>query len=226
MLVANDVHKVIVMSGGKDYGVSFFVERYNGIMDGIADAQADGYDIEMVYEVPGWPGTEEFAAHQTAALATDADGLAGTLTSLMWIQPMQVAGKFGQIKVATIDTVGQVVVDMMGAGMYVGVVAEIPDVFGMAVPMIINAVTGYGDNQRNDDGSAAKVAAGYWVIDNIEDAGYLVSIEQEGGGWAWSIDDIKTIIGAYNPDFTVADMDALYSAVSVEEIQARKAAQE
>ncbi len=54
MLVANDAGKIIVMSGGKDYGV-FFVDRYKGIMDGIAAAKADGKDIEVVYEVPGWP---------------------------------------------------------------------------------------------------------------------------------------------------------------------------
>ena len=207
-----------------DYGVPFFVDRYKGIMDGIAAAKADGKDIEVVYEVPGWPGTEEFAAHQTAALATDADGLAGTLTSLMWIQPMQVAGKFGQIKVATVDTVSNVVVDMMGAGMYVGVVAEIPEAFGMAVPMIINAVTGYGDQQRNSDGSAAQIEAGYWEINSVEEAGYLLSISNAEGGYAFSIDDVKTVLGAYNPDFTVEDMNALYAAVSVEEIQARKAA--
>ena len=224
MLVANDAGKIIVMSGGKDYGVPFFVDRYKGIMDGIAAAKADGKDIEVVYEVPGWPGTEEFAAHQTAALATDADGLAGTLTSLMWIQPMQVAGKFGQIKVATVDTVSNVVVDMMGAGMYVGVVAEIPEAFGMAVPMIINAVTGYGDQQRNSDGSAAQIEAGYWEINSVEEAGYLLSISNAEGGYAFSIDDVKTVLGAYNPDFTVEDMNALYTAVSVEEIQARKAA--
>jgi hypothetical protein len=154
----------------------------------------------------------------------DADGLAGTLTSLMWIQPMQVAGKFGQIKVATVDTVSNVVVDMMGAGMYVGVVAEIPEAFGMAVPMIINAVTGYGDQQRNSDGSAAQIEAGYWEINSVEEAGYLLSISNAEGGYAFSIDDVKTVLGAYNPDFTVEDMNALYAAVSVEEIQARKAA--
>lgn len=223
MLVKNDCHKIIVMSGGKDYGVDFFIDRYNGIMDGISDAKAKGYDIEVVYEVPGWPGTEEFAAHQTAALATDADGLAGTLSCLMWIQPMQTAGKFGQIKTACIDTASQIVVDMMHAGMYVGICAEIPDVFGLSIPMIINAVTGYGDRQRNPDGSAGLVEAGYWIIDNVEDAEYYLSIEQDSGGWVWDIDDIKSILGAFNPDFTLEDMNKLYSAVSADEIRARKA---
>ena len=222
MLIDNDCHKIIVMSGGKDYGIDFFIDRYNGIMDRIAEAQDAGYDIEVVYEVPGWPGTEEFAAHQTAALETDADGLAGTLTSLMWIQPMQVAEKFGQIKVACVDTAAPVVVDMMGAGMYVGICAEIPDVFGLSIPMIINAVTGYGDQQRNADGSAALINSGYWVIDNIGDAAFYSGIETDGT-WAWDVDDVKTIIGAYNPDFTVEDMSALYTAVTSAEIQARRA---
>lgn len=223
MLVKSGSHKVIVMSGGKDYGVDFFIDRYNGIMDGIKAAKDGGYDIEVVYEVPGWPGTEAFAAHQTAALATDADGLAGTLSCLMWIQPMQTAGKFGQIKTACVDTISQTAVDMMGAGMYVGVCAEIPDTFGMAIPMILNAVTGYGEQQRNADGSAPLVDAGFWIVDNIADAGFYASIEQVGAGWTWDVDDVKTVLGAYNPEFTLSDLNALYSAVSAEQIQARRA---
>lgn len=221
-LIANDCHKLIVMSGGKDYGVQLFVDRYQGIMDAIADAQADGYDIEMVYEVPGWPGTEEFAAHQTAALQTDADGLAGTLTSLMWLQPMQAAEKFGQIKIASIDTVSEDMAGLMYAGAYVGVCAEISGMFGLSIPMILNAVDGYAAEQRNADGTAPQVNTKNWVITNPDDMTYFASIEREGGTWTFSIDDIKSILYAYNPDVTLDDMSALYSAVTVEEIQARR----
>ena len=223
MLVANDCHKIIVMSGGKDYGVQMFVNRYNGIMDGIADANASGYDIEMVYEVAGWPGTEGFAANQTAALQTDADGLAGTLSSLMWIQPMQTADKFGKVKIACIDTASATTLDMMKAGVYIGITAEPASAFGASIPMIINAITGYGANQRNADGSAPAIDGEYLVIDNLEKAEFYVGLEQTGGTWIWDEEDLKSVLGAYNPDFTVEDIAALYQAVSIEEIQERKA---
>ncbi len=144
---------VIVMSGGKDFGVEFFVERYQGIMDALTE-----FGVAVAYEVPGWPGTEEFAAHQTAALETEADGLAGTLTCLMWMQPIANAGKMGQIKIAGIETVSADIADLMYGGIYVGSFSEITDVFGMAIPMILNAVTGNGAQQRNADGTAARVA--------------------------------------------------------------------
>ncbi len=222
MLVANDAHKVIVMSGGKQYGVEMFVNRYNGIMDGIKEAQEAGKDIEVVYEVPGWPGTEEFAAHQTAALEMDADSLAGTLTGMMWIQPLQNAGKFGQIKFACIDTIFEGTVDMMDAGLYVGVSAEPTGMFGTAIPLIINAVTGYNDNQRHEDGTAALVTSKSLNVYNVEDMKFYANLVQGDGEWIWDIEDIKSVLGGYNPEFTLEDMNTLYSAVSVEQILARK----
>jgi len=216
---------LIVMSGGKDYGVDFFVKRYNGIMDAIKAAQDAGNDVKVVYEVPGWPGTEEFAAHQTAALATNADGLAGTLTCLMWLQPMQVAGKMGQIKFGDIGAVSADLVDLMGGGIYVCQCAEVTDVFGMAIPMIINAVEGYGAQQRTAEGKAARVDYGSWIIKTPDDMAYYASIESETGTWAVDINDVKTILAAYNPGFTVDTMSALYTAVSAAEIQARHTAE-
>lgn len=214
--------KLIIMSGGKDYGVSFFIDRYDGIMAAIDDANADGAGVEVVYEVPGWPGTEEFSAHQTAALETDADGLIGTLTALMWLQPMQTAGKMGQIKIAAVDSVSETTAELMAGGIYTCIAAEVTDIFGMAIPMIINAVEGYGANQRNADGSAYLATVSHWIVNNVEDAEYFVSIEQLGAEWAFSIDDVKTVLGAYNPDLKAEDFSTLYSATSAEEIQARR----
>ncbi len=214
-------HNVIVMSGGKDYGVPFFVDRYNGIMDGLKAARDAGSDIKMVYEVPGWPGTEEFAAHQAAALDTNADGLAGTLTALMWIQPLQNSGKFGKIKIASIESVNDDMVGLMQAGAYVGMCSEITSSMGLSVPMLLNAVEGFGDKQRNADGTAAKVAAKNWIITSLDQLKYYASIEKKGGTWAYDIGDVKSILGAFNPSLDVAKMDALYSAVSVGEIEAR-----
>ena len=52
---------------------------------------------------------------------------------------------------------------------------------------------------------------------------YYASIEREGGTWTFDIDDIKSLLGAYNPDLSVEDISALYTAVSSEEIKARRA---
>ncbi|MDO4573018.1 MAG: hypothetical protein Q4C13_06580, partial [Clostridia bacterium] len=180
------------------------------------------FGVSVAYEVPGWPGTEEFAAHQTAALETDADGLAGTLTCLMWMQPIANAGKMGQIKIAGIETVSADIADLMAGGIYVGSFSEITDVFGLAIPMIINAVDGNDPQQRNADGTAGQVGVKNWVITDAEDMAYFAELESGEGDWVFSIDDVKTAIVAFNPEVSVDSLSELYSAVSADEIRARR----
>lgn len=223
-LVAQGSKKLIIMSGGKDFGVEFFANRYEGMMAALEDAKKAGKEVEVVYEVPGWPGTEEFAAHQTAALQTDADGLAGSLTALMWIQPMQTAGKMGQIKVGAVDTASKDLVGLMQGGVYSVVAAEASSRFGMAIPMIFNMLDGHSKNMQTADGKAAIVDYKDLVITTPDQMEFYAATESKDGTWIFSTDDLKTIMGAYNPDFTLDDMSKLYTAVSVEEVKARHGA--
>lgn len=221
-LIEQGCRKLILVTGGKDMGVDIFIDRYAGMTDAIADAQKEGIEVEVVYEVPGFPGTEEFNSHQTAALATGADGLASALTALMWVQPIQAAGKVGQIKIAAVDSATDDMVGLMEAGIYVAVAAEIPDNVSLAIPMILNAVTGHAEEQRNPDGTAPIIGGGYWTITSVEEMKYFANIESVEGGWCFDVDDLKSIMYDFNPDVTFEDMTALYSAVSMEEIEARR----
>lgn len=215
-LAAAGCKKIILVSGGASFGVEMFIDRKAG-----AEAAAKDFGMEIVYEVPGWPGTEDFSAHQTNALATDADGIASMLTALMWIQPLNVAGKFGQIKVAAVDVLSETVVDMFRAGMYVGTSTEVTEIFGLSIPMILNAVTGHGDQQRNPDGTAPLINCSWWLVSGAEQAEFYSSVQGGENGWAITIDDMKTVLYDFNPDLTLDDMNALYTAMSMEDIQAR-----
>lgn len=224
MLVEAGCHKIAGVSGGKSFGVEMFIDRWNGAMDAIEHFKSEGYDIELVYEVLGFPGTDgSFEAGQTAVLGMDdVDGVYSTLSALMWITPTQDAGKFGTLKFAAAgETMSEAAVAMFGAGFYVGTATEIIDVFGLGIPLILNAVN--GTPIRNADGTAPLVAAGYWSVTNAEDAGYYASVQGGDNGWAFDIDDVRNLLVAYNPDVTVADYEALYTAVTAAEIQARHA---
>ena len=224
MLVEAGCKKIAGVSGGKNFGVQMFIDRWQGAMDAIADYQAQGVDVELVYEVPGFPGTDgAFEAGQTEVLSMEGvDGLFSTLTALMWIKPMQDAGKFGQIKVAAAgETMSEGAIGMFGAGFYVGTATEIIDVFGMAIPLIINAVN--GTPIREADGSAPLVDAGWWKVSNVEEAGYYGSVQGGENGWVFSAEDIANLLVVNNPDVTVDDYRALYTAVTAAEIQARHA---
>ncbi len=222
MLVDAGCHKIVGVSGGKNFGVQMFIDRWQGAMDAIADFQAQGYDIEMVYEVAGFPGTDgSFEAGQTTALSmAEVDGIYSTLTALMWIQPMQDAGRFGQIKVAAAgETMGEAAVGMFGAGFYVGTATEIIDVFGVVIPLIINAVDGHPI--RDENGNAPLVNAGWWKVASAEQAGFYQSVQGGDNGWVFTAEDIQSLLYAYNPDVTLDDFHALYSAVTMDEILAR-----
>lgn len=225
-LVEAGCKKIAGVSGGKNFGVQMFIDRWQGAMDAIADYQAKGVDVELVYEVAGFPGTDGgFEAGQTEVLSMEGvDGLFSTLTALMWIKPMQDAGKFGQIKVAAAgETMSEGAIGMFGAGFYVGTATEIIDVFGMAIPLVLNAVN--GTPIREADGTAPLIDSGWWKVSNVEEAGYYGSVQggEDGKSWVFSAEDLADLLVVNNPDVTVADYEALYTAVTAAEIQARHA---
>ena len=219
LLAAAGCKKIAGVSGGKNSGVQMFIDRWQGAMDAIKDL-----GLELVYEVAGFPGTDGgFEAGQTAVLGMDnVDGVYSTLTALMWIKPTQDAGKFGQLKFAAAgETMGEAAVGMFGAGFYVGTATEIIDVFGIGIPLIINAID--GTPIRNADGTAPLIKAGWWKVSNVGDAGYYASVQGGDNGWVFTSEDIRPLLVAYNPDVTIADYEALYTAVTAADIQARHA---
>ena len=224
LLVNAGCKKIAGVSGGKNFGVQMFIDRWNGAMAAIEHFKAQDPEIELVYEVAGFPGTDGgFEAGQTTVLGMDnVDGVYSTLTALMWIKPTQDAGKFGQLKFAAAgETMGEAAVGMFGAGFYVGTATEIIDVFGIGIPLIINAID--GTPIRNADGTAPLIKAGWWKVSNVEEAGYYASVQGGDNGWVFTAEDIRPLLVAYNPDVTIADYEALYTAVSAAEIQARHA---
>ncbi len=224
MLVEAGCKRIAGVSGGKNFGVQMFIDRWQGAMDAIADYQAKGVDVELVYEVSGFPGQDgTFEAGQTEVLGRDdVDGLYSALSALMWIKPMQDAGKFGKIKVAAAgETMSEGAVGMFRAGFYIGTATEIIDGFGMAIPLIVNAVN--GTPIRNEDGTAPLIRTSWWKVTSAEDAAYYSTIQGGENGWVFSGEDMLHLLVSNNPDVTVADYEALYAAVSAEEIQARRA---
>lgn len=231
MLVEAGAHKIAGVSGGARFGVEMFIKRWQGAMDAIEHFQSEGYDIELVYEVQGFPGTDgTFEAGQSAVLDNpEIDGLFSSLSALMWISPMQEAGRFGYdagdkriIVAAAGETMSEAAIGMFGAGFYVGTATEVIDMFGLSIPMILNAVDGHAADQRVD-GKALRVPVGWWKVTNVEDAGYYGSVQGGDNGWVFDKDDVMSLLYAYNPDLTTDDFGALYTAVTAAEIQARHA---
>ena len=143
-----------------------------------------------------------------------------TILSPGLLSTIQDAGRFGQLKFAAAgETMSEGAIGMFGAGFYVGTATEIIDVFGMAIPLVINAVEGHPI--RNADGSAPLIKAGWWKVTNVEEAGYYGSVQGGENGWVFTAEDIAPLLYKNNSKVTVADYEALYTAVTAADIQAR-----
>lgn len=212
--------KLILSSGGADMGVPFFIERREGFLAAVKEATDAGKDVTIVQDVGGWPGTEAYAAGQTEALGKDADALCSTFTALPWLAPMGAAQK--ELKVFSGDGVSEATVGLMMGGKFTAIFSEIPDTFGMAIPMILNAVAGYSDKFL-DNGDAPRIASTSWKITKADDAAYFLGISNNDAGFVWDIDDVKSVLYAYNPEANAETMSALYSAATKADIEARRA---
>ncbi len=211
-LIAQGCKKLVLCSGGAAFGVQMFIDRQQGFLDAIE--AADG--VELVKNIEGWPGTDAFAADQTAVLDMDIDAIASTFGIAMWFQPLMTSSKAGQVKLATIGLVDETMVDFFNDGTMACVVYDCPEVvFGNAIPLILNAVN--GDRLVNEEGvpelflvqrMAVTTADQYNAIFNLHANGeYLVSGE-----------DVAQMIKAYNPDLTAQEFYDFYGSFSAESV--------
>lgn len=219
-LIDAGCQRLVYSSGGRDFGIQMFIDRSEGFYAAVEEAKAAGKDVEVVYDVSGWPGTDAFSSAQTTALDTDCDGVASSFSCGPWLQPVAMTGK--DIKVSAVDSLTPDFYGLWDGGMIVTFSVETAAVFGMAVPLVVNAVD--GKLIRDENGLAPRVPVERLVISNAEDFHGYCEIESDGT-WILNNQDLSTLIMNLNPDFTYAYMCELYLAQSVEDVMARRTAQ-
>lgn len=87
---------------------------------------------------------------------------------------------------------------------------------------MFNAITGYGDDFRNEDGTAVSISQGFWTATTREEYEDLYSLTNNIYVNAYSADDLAKVIKKYTPDATMEDLVALAGAYSVEDVKARR----
>jgi hypothetical protein len=215
--------RLVYQSGGRDYGVLMFIDRSKGFMAAIADAQAAGKDVQLVADVAGWPDLGTYAPQQNAAIQKGFDGVGCSISAATWYQPLANAGMSDTVKIAASDAFSDLSKEAWASGQMVGMTIEITSAFGMAIPLILNSIDGNADVVR-DNGLAPRVTVNRWNITSAEEYNALSDIET-GGIWCWNAADDLSVVKSQNPNATFESLKALYLANSVEEIQARRAAQ-
>ena len=209
--------KVVLVSGGASMGIPQFVNRKQGVLDGIEEAKANGSNIEIVYEVEGWPDSDAFAAAQTTVLDMDIDSIASTLDPFMWFQPIAQAGKADSVSIACIGEVSDTYYDAFNSGMVSCIVYDTPDtVFGSCIPMILNAVT--GNKLVNADGSAIYFPVERFTITDPEIFNKIYDMH-ENDEYLVSAEDMANLIVALNPDMTAEEFMKYYGSFNIDSVR-------
>lgn len=214
--------KIVYCAGGRDFGVKMFIDRAEGFYAAVEEAKAAGAEVEVVKDISGWPGTDAFSSEQAAAMDMDIDAIVSSFSCAMWIQPVMNADKMGTVKLAAIDTLIPDFIDLYYAGLMVALSYEPTATLALGIPMVVNAVT--GNTIRDNNGQAPRFTADRLLVIGGPDYEAYCNFEN-GGGWMLNGLDILEMVKGYNPDADFDSIVALMNAISVDEINARRAAQ-
>ena len=109
----------------------------------------------------------------------------------------------------------------MNSGTLQYVVGKYNSMVGPAAALMLNAVTGYGADFRQD-GRAVQVTQGFWVSENRDDYVEKYTFSSSEAMNAYNFDDLAHVIRIYNAEANLADLVALAEACSFEAVQARR----
>ncbi len=222
ILAEQGTQHVVFCNGGAGYGVQMFVDRQTGFFDGIAAAQADGYEIQFDEEedvIEGWPGTDDYTAAQSKALSMDYDAVAVSHSGAdVWLQPIADAGKSETVKLAGAGAVTDSFLDAAGSGELALLIYECEEViFGNAVAMIINAVTGHSDVIRLSSDEVESITVSRWYITSEEE--YTAIYEKhEAGEYFITAEDMAQLFPEFNSDIDYDSFRDYYAGFTLDSI--------
>lgn len=215
-LAEQGCEKVVFCSGGASFGVTQFVERKEGFMAGVEEAKANGVNMEVVKEVEGWPGTDSFTADQTAVMGMDIDAIASSFDVAMWFQPIMEAGKAESVKLAAIGEVSDTYHDFFNSGLVSVIVYDNEEVmFGNAIPMILNAVS--GNKLVDADGNGFLFEVQRWTITTPEEFNAVYDLH-DAGNWVVSAEDIANLLVDFNPDANADTFKQFYGSFGIDTV--------
>ncbi len=221
-MIASGAKRLVVATGGKAFGVPIFVARCEGIQAAIDEAVKAGTDVKVVKEINGFPDEAFFSAQGEALAIEDVDGVLATFNGAeIWMQPIATAGKAGKIKISTVASIDDLYKAAFESGAMATLAAELVENFGLAVPMMVNAIDGNDAVVRNSDGSAANWP-GTNIIINDKDTFLKYYNVEATGIWAIGGEDVQKLIKGINPAVTYDDYAKLVAANDIDSINARR----
>ena len=223
-----------VLSGGAPLGNEMHYQRTLGILDALANAYGAVFDKSRtelaLSDVPVTVSTDRVSVTvcpgyisgedplQTAKAAFEAGKYDAVLSVL---PPMEKVEVIGKTPLGVVDSYNTRNLQLVTEGVLRFVVGKYNSMIGPAFALMLNAVTGYAADFR-DDGRAVQVTQGFWVSDSAEDYNEKYALSTSAAMNAYNFDDLSKVIRVYNPDANLNALVALAEACSYRAVQARR----
>lgn len=226
--------RYFILSGGAPLGNEMHYQRTLGALNALAVHYGVSFnrareelaktDVPLTVEVdgltvticPGYVSREPFLGTAKAAYA------AGSYDAVLSVLPPEgMADVIGKTPLGVIDAYHTRNLQLVNAGTLQYVVGKYSSLVGPAFALMLNALTGYADDFR-DDGKALRVMQVFWESDSAEDYVEKYTLSTSASKNAYNFDDLSEVIRIYNPNATLAELVALAEACSFYAVEARR----
>ena len=226
--------RFFVLSGGAPLGNEMHYQRTLGILDTLASAYGASFpesrdeialttepltvatDRVSVTVCPGYLRIED--AFNTAKAAFEAGEYDAVLSVL---PPLEMTTVIGRTPLGVVDSYNTRNLQLVTEGVLKVVVGKYSSIIGPAFALMLNAVTGYAEDFR-EDGKAVKVTQGFWVSDSAEDYNEKYALSNSAAMNAYNFEDLAGVIRIFNPEANLNALCALAEACSYRAVQARR----
>lgn len=228
--------RFFVLSGGAALGNEMHYQRTLGILDTLASAYGASFpltrdeiartdkpitvetDRVTVTVCPGYLRLDDVL--NTTRETFEAGSYDAVLSVL---PPLDAVDFIGRTPLGVVDSYNTRNLQLVTEGVLKVVVGKYNSIVGPAFALMLNAVTGYAEDFR-ENGRAVKVIQGFWTSDSAEDYNEKYALSTSAAMNAYNFDDLSKVIRIYNPDADLNALCALAEACSYRAVQARRAA--
>ena len=228
--------RFFVLSGGAALGNEMHYQRTLGILDTLASAYGASFsmsreDIARTMEpltvetdrvtVTVCPGYLRMDDVLNSARESFEAGEYDAVLSVL--PPLDFVDVIDKTPLGVVDSYNTRNLQLVTEGVLKVVVGKYSSIVGPAFALMLNAVTGYAEDFR-ENGKAVQVTQGFWVSDSAEDYSEKYALSASAAMNAYNFDDLARVIRIYNPEADLNALCALAEACSYRAVQARRAA--
>ena len=228
--------RYFILSGGASMGNEMHYQRTLGILDTLSTAYGINFpqsrfelagvtepvtienDKLSVTICPGYISRENYL---TTAKEAFEHGSYDVVLSVL--PPAEMVSVIGNTPMGIVDSYNTRNLQLYVDGALKFVVGKYSSLIGPAVALMLNAVTGYSEEFR-DNGRAISVTQGFWSSESEEDYAEKYAFANSAAMNAYNFDDLSQVIKIYNSKANLNDLVALAEACSYRSVQARRSA--